>query len=245
MEWSMLKASILTIGFGAAALGCYGAYEQALKTDGGYLVIAAPVVALAAALVPYFAERAWKAKQKVKALIWWLVLIPVAATLFFATAERVHFAKAGAETERSAQRAAVARADRTFEDARVAVVSAEFDAKAARKLPQKPVSNKAKAGSWCDTSCLKNWDAAADKARKVRDEAAEEVTKLQAKAPEESPYKAPVWLLPAALDLVAFVSIWTGLAMPGRKKVVVKVKRRRRKASPPRPKTPVQLRVVS
>lgn len=245
MEWSMLKLSILTIGFGAAALGCYGAYEQALKTDGGYLTIAAPVVALAAALVPYFAERAWKARQRVKSLIWWLVLIPVAATLFFATAERVHFAKAGAEAERSAQRSAVDRANRSLEDARVALVSAEFDAKAGRKLPPKPVSKNAKAGSWCDDICIKRRDEAADKARKVRDEAADDVTALQKKAPEESPYKAPVWLLPAALDLVAFVSIWTGLAMPGRKAPVKIKRRRRRKVSPPRPKFPVQLKVVA
>lgn len=188
----MLKASILTIGFAAAALNCYGAYEQALKTDGGYLTIAAPVVALSAALVPYFAERSWKAKHRFKSLIWWLVLIPVAATLFFATAERVHFAKAGAETERSAQRAAVARAEQTLADARVTVVSTEFDAQAGRKLPPKPVSKNAKAGSWCDDICIKRRDDAAKQARKVRDEAADEVTKLQAKAPEESPYKAPV-----------------------------------------------------
>lgn len=240
----MLKASILTIGFAAAALGCYGAYEQALKTDGGYLTIAAPVVALAAALVPYFAERAWKARQRVKCLVWWLVLIPVAATLFFATAERVHFAKAGAEAERSAQRSAVDRAQRSLDDARAQLASAEFDVRSASKLPQKPTSKNAKAGTWCDEPCAKRRNDAADKARKVRDEALSEVTKLQAQAPEESPYKAPVWLLPAALDLVAFVAIWTGLAIRVRK-VNVKVKRRRRRKAPTPPaRSPVQLQVV-
>src|ERR1043166_8835774 len=118
MECSMLKASILTIGFAAAALGCYGAFEQALKTDGGYLLFAAPVVALAAALIPFFADRCWKAKQRFKCLVWWLVLIPVSPFMFFAVAERVHLATAGAEAERNAQRAAVIRAEQTLTDAR-------------------------------------------------------------------------------------------------------------------------------
>src|SRR6266581_561525 len=98
----MLKASILTIGGITAALNCYGAYEQAIKTDGGYLTIAAPVVVLCLALIPYFAERVFKAKHWLKGLIWCLVLLPVGAYTFFAMAERTHYAKAGAEAERNA-----------------------------------------------------------------------------------------------------------------------------------------------
>lgn len=241
----MLKASILILGFAAAALGCYGAFEQALRTDGGYLIVAAPVVAAAAALIPYFAERCWKAKQRFKSLVWWLVLIPTAAFMFFAVAERNHLAKAGAEAERSAQRSAVARATQVLTDARQAVFNAEIAANAARKLPQKPVSKNAKLGTWCDTTCLKNWTDAVDQATKRRDQAAGEVTKFQAKAPEESPYKAPIWLLPVASDLVAFIAIWTGLAMPGKKAPVKVKRRRRRKVTPPQPKLPVRLKVVA
>ncbi len=240
----MMKLSILSIGFAAAALGCYGSYEQALKTDGGYLVIAAPVVALAAALVPYFAERAWQARHTIKSLLWWLVLVPVGATLFFATAERVHTAKAGAEAERTAQRAAVTRAEATLADARRSADAAEADAKAARRLPRQ-LTKKSKAGSSCDDVCLAGWDQAAAAARARVTAAADAVTRLQATAAEEAPLKAPVWLLPAALDLVAFMAIWNGLAMtvPAVRSKPTR-KARKRKSKPKRPTSPAQLRLV-
>ncbi len=44
---TLLKISALTIGAAAAALSAYGSYEQA--ATGGYLMVAAPVVAAAAA----------------------------------------------------------------------------------------------------------------------------------------------------------------------------------------------------
>lgn len=240
------RESILAIGFAAAALGCYGAYEQALKTDGGYLTIAAPVVALAAALVPYFAERAWQQGHRIKSLIWWVVLVPVAATLFFATAERVHTAKAGAEAERNAQRAAVVRAEASLADARHAAETAEGDAKAARRLPRQPAGKKAKPGSWCDDACVGRWDKAADAARQRVADAADAVTRLQSAAADEAPLKAPVWLLPASLDLVAFMAIWNGLAMtaPAKRKPAKRRRKAKRKAKPTPPATPVQLRVV-
>src|SRR5262245_48669187 len=126
----MLKLSLLTLGIAAAALGCYGSFEQAMKTEGSisYLVLAAPVVAAAAALVPYFAEAAWHRKHRLKAIVWALVLIPTAATAFFAAVERTHGAKAGVEAERAAARAAVARAEDALVDARANVAKAEADA---------------------------------------------------------------------------------------------------------------------
>jgi hypothetical protein len=44
----------------------------------------------------------------------------------------------------------------------------------------------------------------------------------------DSPLEAPTWLLPAALDLVAFVAIWTGLSghLSGQAREPVQVKRR-------------------
>jgi hypothetical protein len=43
-------------------------------------------------------------------------------------------------------------------------------------------------------------------------------------ATTDSPLQAPVWLLPAALDVVAFLAIWTGLS-PSRSKPTQQVTR--------------------
>jgi hypothetical protein len=100
------RCASIGLGAVAAALGCWGAYQFGCKLEGGasYLSIAAPVIALAAALIPPLAENAWRQGQRAKALFWWAVLIPAAATVFFSPAERVHLAKAGAQAERQALR---------------------------------------------------------------------------------------------------------------------------------------------
>ena len=50
------------------------------------------------------------------------------------------------------------------------------------------------------------------------------------KVTSESPLKAPVWLLPAALDAVAFMAIWTGLSGWSMGPQRDPAKRRRRRA---------------
>jgi hypothetical protein len=44
----------------------------------------------------------WRERAYVKALLWWAVLVPAGAVVFFSAAERVHVAKAGAQAERDA-----------------------------------------------------------------------------------------------------------------------------------------------
>jgi hypothetical protein len=44
-----------------------------------------------------------------------------------------------------------------------------------------------------------------------------ELLQAEKQATTDSPLQAPVWLLPAALDVVAFLAIWTGLS-PARSK---------------------------
>ena len=39
-----------------------------------------------------------------------------------------------------------------------------------------------------------------------------ELLSAESKATTDSPLQAPTWLLPTALDLVAFMAIWTGLS---------------------------------
>ncbi len=201
-----LKSSLIGLGTIAAGIGCYGAYEQSAAINGGYLMIAAPVVALASAVIPYFAEEAWKVGHRIKAAVLALILVPAAATVFYAAAERVHLAKAGAEAERAAMRSAVILAENALGEAKTGVIRAEADAKAAR------------AKRSCNTDCLARWDNAATAARKRVTDATSAITAASGRAAEESPLKAPVWLLPLALDLVAFISIWTGLSLTASEK---------------------------
>jgi hypothetical protein len=64
----------------------------------------------------------------------------------------------------------------------------------------------------------------------------------------ESPLKAPVWLLPAALDAVAFMAIWTGLSgWSSRVPTREPAKRRRRTVGrrPHEPQMPTRHRVAN
>ncbi|HET6928376.1 MAG TPA: hypothetical protein VFI48_16105 [Hyphomicrobiaceae bacterium] len=64
-------------------------------------------------------------------------------------------------------------------------------------------------------------------------------------ATTESPLKAPVWLLPAALDAGAFMAIWTGLS--GRSSSREPAKRRRRTVGrgPREPQMPTRRHVAN
>ena len=55
-----------------------------------------------------------------------------------------------------------------------------------------------------------------------------ELLSSESKATSDNPLQAPTWLLPAALDLVAFMAIWTGLSghRSGQARKPVRVKRR-------------------
>jgi hypothetical protein len=214
------KASIF-LGVTAAAIGCYGAFTFAEKLEGGvsYLAIAAPVVAAAAALIPPLAEADIRRGHWLKAVVWLMALIPAAATVFFASAERVHVAKAGAAAERSAAHSTVVRLKSDLEEAKA-------EAKAARE----------KAGKSKREAVLQ----AADRAN-GRVEAQEKALALaEGRATSESSLQSPTWLLPVSLDLIAFIAIWSGLS--GAKPVPPKPKAKRKRAprKPPAPKV-VQL----
>ena len=208
-----VKLSLIALGTLAASIGCYGAYEQSAVTNGGYLMIAAPVVAGASALIPYFVERTWQAGHRIKAFVFALVLVPAAATVFFAAAERVHAAKSGAEAARAALRQAIGRASQAHLDAKAKADRAEQDAKTWR----------AKSDRVCSTVCQAKWEGEAKAARGREAEALRAVTTAQALSIEESAIKAPIWLLPIALDMFAFVSLWAGLSLSSRAPIVAPV----------------------
>jgi hypothetical protein len=218
------RGASIALGLAAAALGCYGAWDYALQLEGkvSYLVLAAPVIGAAAAIIPPLAEWCWHEGMRLKAFLWCLVLIPAAATVFFGATERVHLAKAGAEAERGAQRQAVIRAEQELAEAR----------------KEKPVADKGadKYAALKDADCPPRGKCQIARAAKQRadsrlQEAEKALKAAESAALAESDLKAPPWLLPLSLDLVAFMAIWSGLTGP----------RPRRMGDAPRPvETPSQ-----
>lgn len=192
------------IGIVTAAVGCYGAYEYGLKLEGGkisYLAIGAPIVAVVAAFAPPFAEHLAKQGEYTKAACWWLTLIPAAAMIFFAAAERVHMAKASHEAETRAQRAVAYRANDVYVEAKNELKLAEAE------------EAKAKVQKNCNTSCQVKLEVA-QRARQKLAEAEDKLLKAESLAATDSEWKAPPWLLPVTLDIIAFMAIWSGLSGP-------------------------------
>jgi hypothetical protein len=231
MQFNVWRAAALSIGIAAASLGAYGAFEFQWKLEGGlnYLVIAAPFVAVISAIIPVMIEVTWNEGQRVKPLVWAIALVPAVLVVFLAVSERLHFSKAGQAAERSAINAAVDRAKSGLEAARASAQE-----------------TKATADQWrsqrrCRETCQAKWADAVQNAHNRVQEADKRLTEIQARAIPESGLSAPVWLLPVALDLIAFVAIWTGLA-PVKPKPKRKQSRRssatttRRRSKPAAPK---------
>ena len=80
-----IRLGALALGVSCAGLGAFGAYEFALRLEGGvsYLVLAAPLIAVTAALIPPIAEATWRGGHPLKALFWWAILVPAGAVVFF------------------------------------------------------------------------------------------------------------------------------------------------------------------
>lgn len=226
------RGVLLGVGVVAAGLGAVGAFEFQSKLEGSinYLVIAAPLVAVAAALIPCFAEELWRAGHRLKALAWGLCLIPAALTVFLSVAERVHYSKAQSAAERAAQHSAVGRAQQALEEAKSYRKTVDEDASKQRKLRR------------CREECRAKIDDAVAKASQRVTEAEEALKAAEGKAVQEAPLSAPAWLLPASLDLIAFLAIWSGLA-PGhlpkaKEEPKAKVKAKRKAKRKPRPGKP-------
>jgi hypothetical protein len=133
----------------------------------------------------------------------WLALVPVLGIVFFASAERVHMAKAGQSADIAAKAASVSRAESELKEARDALRQAE------------PAEARAKAikAEQCGINC-RTALGTAQAARERVTQAEQALATRQSTAITESPFRAPVWLLPAVLDLVAFLGIWVGLSGP-------------------------------
>jgi hypothetical protein len=234
MQGSVWRSASIVLGVVTALLGMYGAFQFGLRLEGGvsYLRIAAPVIAGAAAIIPPLAEHAWRARQHTKSVLWWAVLVPAAATVFFGAAERVHVAKAGAEAERSALRNDADRAGKEVIEAKEQAHKADAEAL------------KAEARKTCGAFC-REAKLARDEAHAKLEQAKHALLMAEAKATTEASLTAPEWLLPAALDLIAFMAIWTGLtgqkAQPKQAKPKPRKRRPRVKPKAPSPVRPTDL----
>jgi hypothetical protein len=197
-----IRLGTVVLGIACSGLGMYGAFEFGLKLEGNtvtYIVLAAPVIAGAAAIIPVLAEATWRDGAYLKSLLWWLVLVPAGAVVFFSAAERVHYAKAGGQAERDALRGAASRAQATLTKREAELTKARAEANTARAQKQ------------CGPACRTK--LAAETAAQVDVEAARgDLLHAEKSATADGPLQAPTWLLPAALDLVAFMAIWTGLS---------------------------------
>ena len=100
-DYNLHRVASMALGSTCSALGCYGAFEFAYRLEGSvsYLVIAAPVVALAAALIPPLAEATWRSGAYLKSLLWWLVLVPAGASTRRAMREFLDRVNASLPTE--------------------------------------------------------------------------------------------------------------------------------------------------
>ena len=87
-------------------------------------------------------------------------------------------------------------------------------------------ANNARGQKKCASDCRTQLAAEAAASAEVK-AARRELLSSESKATTESPLQAPTWLLPSALDLVAFMAIWTGLSgrRPGQVCKPVRVKR--------------------
>src|SRR5262245_36874588 len=214
------RLGALALGISCAGLGAFGAYEFTHRLEGEvtYLVLAAPLIAVAAAFIPPLAETTWRSGHPLKATLWWLVLVPAGAVVFFSAAERVHVAKAGAQAERDAFRGALSRAQAALTKREMELAKARAEANAARAQKQ--------CGPICRTKIATEASAQADV-----EVAKQELLPAEKMATMDSPLQAPVWLLPASLDLVAFMAMWTGLSkgpVKGRRGEPARRRRRRR-----------------
>lgn len=190
----------IVLGLVCTALGCWAAYIFGKKLDGGelsYLALAAPVVAGAAGLIPVFGELSWKAKQYFKSTLWWLILIPVGYTVATVTADRVQTAQAPAQAERQAHANAAARA-------KAKLTALEAEAKTA-----KVAADKTRGWAQCGNTC-KGIRATSERLEREVADANKSLTLAEASVHQASPLWAPPWLIGVALDLTAFIAIWSG-----------------------------------
>ncbi len=227
VHWQRILGFLL--GATSAAIGGFAAYDYAVKLEGGtvsYLVIAAPVVATSAAILPIIVERAWMSGEYIKGFVTSLLIIPAMATVYLSTVERLETVKSPHYAQSAAAQSAIERASVAVEQARSAYSKAgEAYAKAG--------------GKNCGETRKCN-------ALKTSLELTEtEIAKAEARlneAQKANSYRAPnaalSWLLPFVIDGLAFVGLWLAFSGPWITRNEPTVTAKRKTAPRPRPTSP-------
>lgn len=225
IHWAVRSVAFL-IGVVAAVLASYGAWEMQMKIEKviNYLVIAAPFVTFTSALMPPMAESLWNVKHRTKSVVTWLTIVPVAVLAFFSAYERVHYSKEAIAAE---QRAFASQKSRLEKDLEIAQLATKDE------VTKQDAQLKLKA---CKEDCQAKWKKKVDDAREVEANVQEKITEIEKKLLDKPEVSAPLWLLPATLDLLIYVSIWITFApnhvpVENKKeeKTSKKIKRRRKR----------------
>lgn len=193
-----IRASALVLGSALAGVGMFASYTA--YAGSGYLAVGAPLVALAAALIPAFAEYAWHHKQAFRAAMLMIVWVPCISMVLLNAIERNHGAKAGGEAERAALHTAADRAGKELTEAKAAANAATLAANKVRGLE--------KCGPKCQSI------KATETAARARVADAEKALKAaEGVAVTESATKAPEWLLPLALEVSSIFLVMAGFGI--------------------------------
>jgi hypothetical protein len=200
---TIIRATALALGFSMAGVGMYASYMA--YAGGGYLMIAAPLVALAAALIPAYAECAFNARQYARALALTLVWLPCFGMVVLNAIERNHAAKAGGEAERAAFHTAVNRAAAELVEAKATATAATT------------IANKLRAGDGPKARSAKATETAAREQVQAAEKA---LHAAEGAAVTESATKAPEWLLPLALEVASMFLIACGFGLGRRTRPV-------------------------
>lgn len=196
------RGACLVVGTALAGVGMYASYMAATKVGNEYLMVAAPLVALAAPVTMVFVEIAVEARQYVKAMALLAVFILTAATVFYTAAERNHDGRAVGEAQRLASRTAADRAERELNAAKAARIEATAKADKVRGIPD----------AKCKNTCLSL--KASEQAATQRVVAAEQAVRDAAgHAVTDSDIQQADWLMPLSIDVANMVFIWCGFGL--------------------------------
>lgn len=196
------RGACLTVGTALAGIGMYASYMAAAKVGNEYLMIAAPLVALAAPLTAVFIEIACEARQYIKALALLAVFGLSAATVFYTAVERNHDGRAIGEAQRLASRTTADRAERELADAKAARADAIAKADKVRGIPE----------AKCRNICLSL--KASEQAAIQRVTAAEQAVRdANNHAVTDSDMQQADWLMPLAIDFGSVVMLWVGFGL--------------------------------
>lgn len=196
------RGTCLMVGAALAGVGMHASYEAAAKVGNEYLMVAAPLIALAAPSTGVFVEIAVLARQYLKALALLLVFGLCSATVFYTAAERNHDGRAVGEAQRLASRTTAERAERELADAKSARFAAIAKADKVRGIPE------AKCKTVCKSTLASEQAAkqrVADAEQAVRDATSHAVT--------DSTVQQADWLMPLAIDFASVVMLWAGFGL--------------------------------